>query len=128
MAKFQKQEATSESPEGDSLLEEIIPPPALPSLTTLSGKIPDIQPKAPDDEVDLSKISTSGPALSTEDEDSIKSFLAGVAEEVKIVEWPSFSRVLRLTFIILVTLVSAVVALYFVDGFFYRISHVLFDV
>lgn len=130
MAKYQQQESGQEVPDGESALEDIIPKPVLPTLTTLSGQPNNIiiplseQEQA---ELDNSKLSMMGASLSAEDEESIKGFFLGVVAEFKLVEWPSAGRVARLTVLIIATIIIAVVALYFVDGFFYRLAGVLFE-
>lgn len=135
MAKFQqKSEESNSSLENESELEKILPPPALPTLTTLTD----------DPEIDLSAISSApstaeelereekdvssmGAGLSQSQETDVVAFLKGVAEEFKAIEWPSFGRVIRLSVLILVTVILCTTALYFIDGFFYRISQVLFE-
>ncbi|CAN8066993.1 unnamed protein product [Agarophyton chilense] len=138
LAKFQKQESNIEQPDGESQLEKLVPNELpLPTLSTLTG-IYNSEPNpsstkgntkgnSVNEEIDLSKISTMGVGLSQKDESSLVGFFRGLVDELKLVEWPSASRVIRLTALIVVTIVGAVVALYFIDGFFYRISHAVFD-
>lgn len=137
MAKFQQQEENNQQLDQETDLEKIIPPPALPTLTTLTGPITD----APD--IDLSVLSGDksstwerekgeevemmGPGLSAEQEGGILSFLMGVYEEFKHVEWPTPAVVIRFTLIILASLSFAIVALYLVDGFFYRMAQIVFE-
>lgn len=137
MAKFQEKNKETEQPDGESLLKNIVPPELqLPTLSTLTGSL--TQPIIETEQIsgtsreeqqliDLSEISAMGPGLSTNEENSILSFAKGVLYELKLIEWPSAVRVIRLTAIIIVTLIGAVVALYFVDGFFSRVSHALFE-
>lgn len=137
MAKYQrKEEDSSQQLDDETELEKIIPTPALPTLSTLT----DFQSDAP--EVDLSRltpaasedgeagkedeVASMGPGLSASEEASIANFLASVAEEFQVIEWPSAARVVRFTLIVLASLSLAVAALYFVDGFFYRMSVVIF--
>lgn len=147
MAKFQQQETNAENPEGESKIDEIVPQPMLPTLTTLSGgiKSPTADADTPDDtviqlspELNMENLSedgsetrtepsTMGASLSKSEEREIVTFLKGVVEEFKIIEWPSVQRVVRLTFVIVLTLGVAIGALYLVDGFFYRISRVVFE-
>ncbi|PXF50022.1 hypothetical protein BWQ96_00182 [Gracilariopsis chorda] len=136
MAKFQQQNTNTEQPDGESQLEDIVPKELpLPTLTTLTG-VQQRQTKTPEDEtnqvdtteeIDLSQISAMGPGLSTAEEQSLIRFLQSAFDELKQIEWPSAGRVVRLTAIIIVTVIIAVIALYFVDGFFYRVSHILFE-
>lgn len=134
MAKFQqKKEESSSSIENESELEKILPPSALPTLTTLSEK---------NDGIDLSAISSApatteegekenvgqmGPGFSPSEEMNLLAFLKGVLEELKYIEWPPFGRVVRLSVLILITVIVAATALYFIDGFFYRMSQLLFE-
>lgn len=137
MAKFQQQNTNTEQPDGESQLEEIVPKELpLPTLTTLTGvehqqtKKPESQTKELDtneEDIDLSQISTMGPSLSTAEEQSLIAFLQSAFDELKQIEWPSAGRVVRLTALIIITVIVAVVALYFVDGFFYRVSHTVFE-
>lgn len=134
LAKFKQQE-TNETPESETPLEGIIPPPALPTLTTLTGETPlapeptetrdQLQQTEPG--IDLSEISSQGAGISAADENQIASFLKGVGGEFALIEWPSAARVVRLTVIILATLLIAISGLYFVDGFFYRMANILFE-
>lgn len=119
----------------ESSLDKLVPPTPLPTLSTLSNPAPD----AP--EIDLSRLSdnpsepeaqpndvdTMGAGLSKGDEVFIVEFLKGCYEEFKIIDWPSPERVVKITLLILVTLFTAIVSLYFIDGFFYRMSQVYFE-
>jgi len=141
MAKFQrKEEQNSQSLENDSDLDKIIPPAALPTLTTLSGGGPsatDIDLSAlsesphvgasDDEDTDELELSSMGVGLSVKDENFIVQFFRGVVEEYKIVEWPSMERVLKITIIIIVSLIVAIVAIYLIDGFFFRIFQALLE-
>lgn len=135
MAKFQqKKEESGSSLEKESELEKILPPSALPTLTTLSEK---------NDGIDLSAISSApataeerekaetvgqmGAGVSPAEEVKLLTFLREVVEELKYIEWPRFGRVVRLSVLILVTVIVAAFALYFIDGFFYRMSQLLFE-
>lgn len=126
-----------ESPTPSSELEKIIPEPVLPTLTTLSGGVTQEQ------EIDLSAITTNvekdkkeelsrmgagvGPSEEKELVGRAIDFLAGVKEEFSMVEWPSSRRVIRLAALIILIIVVACGALYLIDGFFYRVSQMLFE-
>lgn len=73
------------------------------------------------------ELASMGVGLSAEMEGSAIKFLKGVYEEFKIIEWPSPGRVIKVTVLIVVTLAVAIVALYFLDGFFYRMAQIYFD-
>lgn len=72
-------------------------------------------------------LASMGVGLSAEMEGSVINFLRGVYEEFKIIEWPSAGRVIKVTMFIIVTLAVAIVSLYFIDGFFYRMSQIYFE-
>lgn len=134
LAKFQqkKEESGTSLPEKDpSKLEEVIPEPLLPTLTTLAGENQSVDTNSStdnsNDQIDLSQISTQGAGFTYDEEQSIIGFAKGVVNEWNEVEWPSFQRVARLTVIVTATIVLAVLALYFVDGAFYRLSQILFE-
>lgn len=136
MAKFQqKKEESNSSLEKESELEKILPPPALPTLTTLSDKNSEIDlsaissapPTSEEKEEEERSISQMGLGLSPSEEFNVLEFLKGVFDELKYIEWPSFGRVLRLSVLILFTVIIAATALYFIDGFFYRMSQLLFE-
>lgn len=142
LAKYQQQDENSQSQlDNQTELEKLVPPPAMPTLSTLSNP----QPESPS-EIDLSRLSdmpmddpslenaqrekelaSMGVGLSAEMEGSAIKFLKGVYEEFKIIEWPSPGRVIKVTVLIVVTLAVAIVALYFLDGFFYRMAQIYFD-
>lgn len=137
MAKYQKKEQTSaERPEDERPLEDLLPPPVLPTLSTLTGKtITESQlPQEPTDENELketkekeAEISQMGAGMSTDQENAVLSFLNEVYQEFQLVEWPTLGRIVRLTIICLITIVLATAALYIVDGFFYRAAKFLFS-
>lgn len=134
MAKYQKKEQTSsERPEDNRPLDELIPPPLLPTLTTLTGGDPLVE-RSPKESMEQEKsdkqkdeeVVLMGSGMSASEESSVLGFLAGVVEEFKLIEWPSFGRIVRLTVICILTIVIATAALYLVDGFFYRVSKYYF--
>lgn len=134
MAKFQPKKTSSERPEDERPLEQILPPPALPTLTTLTGETTFSSNQSADgDESQDAEASEGdevmqmGVGLSTAQENAIVTFFLEIAEEFKMIEWPSFGRIIRLSIIVLFTIIVATASLYVVDGFFYRVSQALFQ-
>lgn len=138
MAKYEPKKTRAELPEEQRPLDEILPPPALPTLSTLTGdtiaeqaaqaqaEIEGNPQKAPA-KVDYNKILQMGGGMSVSQENAALKFFAGVYDEFQVIEWPSFGRVIRLTIIVILTIVVATVSLYVVDGFFYRLSQAFFQ-
>lgn len=137
--KLQRPQPSSEKSEEEEPLEGILPPPVLPTLNTLTGNVDPLDlPR--NETTSIQSDTADGPNQSDGEQqnvaqmgvgipfiDNALAFLAEVAEEFKLIEFPTFGRVVRLTILVLVTVVLATTALYVVDGFFYRASRFLFE-
>lgn len=130
--KLQRQQPSADRPEDEEPLESILPPPILPTLNTLTNNFKsssEIQNEShdadEDDPTDVQPVLQMGVGIPLIDK-AIR-FLVEVVEEFKMIEFPSFSRVIRLSIVVLITIVVATLALYVVDGFFYRAARFLFE-
>jgi preprotein translocase SecE subunit len=106
---------------------------ALPTLSSLSGLQNDgDEEKLRDEKVmkalrEREALRNMGIGMSPEQELNIVQFLKDVYVEFGLVEWPSVGRVLRLTAIVLLTIIIASGGIYVVDSFFYWITQRLFE-
>eukprot|EP00171_Calliarthron_tuberculosum_P017076 IDg17076t1 len=66
-------------------------------------------------------------SLSVEEEFSLLMFLKETLEELKTIDWPSASRVFKITIIIIISIIIASAGIYAVDGFFSSIAQMLFE-
>mmetsp|Transcript_3064 Transcript_3064/g.7176 ORF Transcript_3064/g.7176 Transcript_3064/m.7176 type:complete len:128 (-) Transcript_3064:102-485(-) len=62
-----------------------------------------------------------------ENVNSIFSFIKEVAEETRMVEWPSLERLFKQFVIVVISLVISAFIIYSVDGFFASLSQFLFE-
>lgn len=138
--KLERPQPSSEKSEEEEPLEGILPPPVLPTLNTLTGNLtPSNLPKSETTSIQSNAKGDPAKQSNEEQQDTLQmgasisfidralTFLADVAQEFKVIEFPTFGRVVRLTVLVLVTVVLATGTLYVVDGFFYRASRFLFE-
>ena len=137
MAEFKKGDESGRTVDEDSALDSLVPKVDLPTLSTLSGLnapivideelIPDSRTQTDSPQSEANEFGRMGMSISTEEEDSILTFLNEVFAELKQIEWPSAARVAKITVIILVSILVAGVGIYIVDGFFYSVAKILFE-
>lgn len=154
LAKFQKKkdQQSSSRPEDERPLDQILPPPLLPTLSTLTGTTPtstnDEQSEAADSftvtnpssytdiikddpEQDIlpkdTQLAQMGLGLSELQENSVIQFFKEIWVEFQTIEWTPFSRVVRLTILVIVIIFVATSSLYVVDGFLSRVAKLAFD-
>lgn len=97
----------------------------LPTLSSLSTKAPKKE-KAPEPEPEP-KPTMMGSGLSAAEELQIVVFLKEVLVEFKQIEWPTASRVIKLTLLVIATILVASAGIYAVDGVLYGLSQRLFE-
>jgi len=140
MAKYQERDVPESPAESEGTVDKFIPPVQLPTLNTLAGGgVPGVDEK---DGIDLSLLNSTdeneiaqqqdlaqmGVSLSKEEEFKAVEFLKNVYEEFLTLDWPDFGRVVKITIIVILSIIFSAVAIYFVDGFFLSLSQYLFDI
>jgi preprotein translocase SecE subunit len=151
MARFQQRNEDTPRP-AEADLDSVLPPvgvdadsgakptlpDALPTLSSLSGQSTTGQAGLGDGvgdalitDKDRKRLEAEeklmGAGLSKEQEESLLQFFKDVVTEFGIIEWPPFSRVIKVTIIVIATMIIASAGIYTVDGFFYNISQKLFE-
>lgn len=108
------------------------PAAALPTLPGLSGRMAETD--APRDtpaprgaEAAPVEVGAQGAGLSAGDELKLIAFLKDVYAEFGVIEWPAPGRVVKVTIIVLATMVLASGFIYTVDGFFLWLSKIVFE-
>lgn len=100
-----------------------IPGGVLPTLSSLRDG-----PTEPVEEAEkVEEVVMMGTGISAAGEESIVDFLKDVYAEFQIIDWPSVSRVVKITLIVIATMIIASVGIYTVDGFFLSLSQKVFD-
>lgn len=141
MAKYQERDAPDSPAESEGTVDKFIPPVQLPTLNTLAGSGVSKKEKEKDG-IDLSLLNSGdedeiaqqqdlaqmGLSLSKEDEFKMLEFLQGVYDEFLTVEWPGPGRVVKITIIVILSIIVSAFAIYFVDGVFLSLSQYLFDI
>lgn len=138
MAKFQEQDKTGKRTDDESPMESVVIPVQLPTLSTLSGlsstaneglnSPPDNTNKQSEEQKKQQQMAQMGTSpLSADEEFSLLMFLRETLDELKTIDWPSPSRVFKITVIIIVIIIVASVAIYAVDGFFSSVAQRLFE-
>lgn len=140
MAKYQERDIPESPAESEGTVDKFIPPVQLPTLNTLAGAGGTDDMKK--DGIDLSLLNSSdedeiaqqqdlaqmGLSLSKEDEFKTVEFLKSVFDEFLTVEWPAPGRVVKITVIVILSIIFSAFAIYIVDGFFLSLSQYLFDI
>ncbi len=135
MAKFQQKDDASKSLDEETSMDTVVPPVSLPTLRSLSNigpplvveEEPDGTDAAEETETNLTDMSRMGLSMSVQEELNLFNFFKSVLAELSVIEWPPASRVVKITVIILVSIVVASAGIYVVDGFFYSMAQLLFE-
>lgn len=60
-------------------------------------------------------------------EETFESYVLGIIEELKMVEWPPFDKVVKITVVVMASIIFAFVYIYLIDGLFHRLADLLFN-
>lgn len=137
MAKFQQRKEESSLPGSEGEKPSPLRPSSgsLPTLSSLSGRGTGLN-RSTDDQASSSdappadgieQFDMMGGGIDSATELWLIAFLKSVYNEVFLIDFPSLSRVVKLTFVVMLTIVVASAFLYTVDGIFLRLSQILFE-
>lgn len=102
----------------------------LPTLSSLSGRSGYKAPKGPKTNVvseNAQELKMMGPGINSANELRLITFLKNTYKEVYLIDWPSPARVVKLTFLVMLTVAIASAFVYTVDGIFLRLSQMIFE-